>query len=97
MSVLDHILAEGGLPVLVGILVTIASTIVILISLVSKAPTALKADEFQDFKLSKKVNVSHDTRLFTFSLQTPKTKLGLPVGQHISLRFKDKDGKNHQR
>lgn len=97
MSLLDHILAEGGIPVIVGILVTVASTIIILMSLATKAPTAMKADEFQDFKLSKKVNVSHDTRLFTFSLQTSETKLGLPVGQHITLRFTDKDGKNHQR
>ncbi len=41
--------------------------------------------------------VSHDTRRFTFDLQTPQTRLGLPIGQHISLRFTDSNGKSHQR
>jgi len=94
---LELILAEGGMPIVVGILVAVVTTIVILMSLASKTPIAMKADEFQNFQLSKKVNVSHDTRLFTFSLQTPQTILGLPVGQHITLRFTDMDGKNHQR
>lgn len=44
-----------------------------------------------------KIVVSHDTRQFTFDLQTPKTLLGLPIGQHISLRFTDAEGKSHQR
>jgi cytochrome-b5 reductase len=41
--------------------------------------------------------ISHDTRRFTFDLQTPQTRLGLPIGQHISLRFTDSNGKSHQR
>jgi cytochrome-b5 reductase len=41
--------------------------------------------------------ISHDTRRFTFDLQTPETRLGLPIGQHISLRFTDSNGKSHQR
>ena len=59
--------------------------------------SAMKADEFQDFKLAKKEIVSHNTRRFTFALQTPTTRLGLPIGQHITLRFADASGKNHQR
>jgi cytochrome-b5 reductase len=58
---------------------------------------AMDAQEFKLFRLSKKEIVSHDTRRFTFDLQTPQTKLGLPIGQHISFRFTDSDGKSHQR
>ena len=66
--------------------------------LVLGAPkSAMKADEFQDFKLVKKEIVSHNTRRFTFALQTPTTRLGLPIGQHITLRFTDANGKKHQR
>jgi cytochrome-b5 reductase len=77
------------------IFVTIASTL-LLLKKEKKAmdPTA----DFQPFELTKIESLSHDTRRFTFALQTPKTKLGLPIGQHISLRFKDSStGKNVQR
>ena len=53
--------------------------------------------DFQPFPLIRKENLSHDTVRFTFGL--PKGHvLGLPTGQHISLRFfeKDKDGKSTQ-
>jgi len=96
MSALEEIYAEGGIPVIVGILICIATMISILVSL-ANPPTALKESEFQKFKLSKRVELNHDTREFTFSLPTPKTKLGLPCGKHISLRFTDKDGKKQQR
>jgi cytochrome-b5 reductase len=66
-------------------------------ALFRKEKPAMDATEFQDFKLIEKEEISHDTRRFTFALQTPTTKLGLPVGQHITLKFKDKNGKNHQR
>ena len=59
--------------------------------------SAMKADEFQNFNLIKKEVVSHNTRRFTFALQTPTTRLGLPIGQHITLRFTNASGKKHQR
>jgi len=46
-----------------------------------------KATEFKPFRLSRIESVSHNTKKFTFSLATPETRLGLPVGQHITLRF----------
>lgn len=96
MSALMEIFEAGGVPVVVGIVVCLVTLIGILTSL-KKPASALKVDEFQKFKLSKRVELNHDTRLFTFALQTPETLLGLPVGQHITLRFQDKDGKNVQR
>ena len=79
------------------IFVTIASTMFLLKQLSKEKPAMDPTADFKPFKLIKKESVSHDTRRFTFGLQTPTTKLGLPIGQHISLRFTDKDGKNHQR
>lgn len=60
---------------------------------VAMDPTA----DFMPFPLIEKTQLSHDTVRFTFALQTPTTKLGLPIGQHISLRFQDGSGKRHQR
>ena len=63
-----------------------------------RAPTVLPLDDFQPFKLVRKEVLSHDTARFTFGLPTGHV-LGLPTGQHISLRFfeQDKDtGKSTQ-
>jgi cytochrome-b5 reductase len=55
--------------------------------LATKGPKiALDATKYQKFELINKINVSHNTRKFMFKLQTPKTVLGLPVGQHMSIR-----------
>jgi len=62
-----------------------------------KEKSAMDPNEFQPFKLIEKESLSHDTRRFTFALQTPTKILGLPIGQHISLKFVDEDGKGVQR
>ena len=46
-----------------------------------KGPVALNPIEKIPFKLIKKKSVSHDTRKFTFALQSKKHVLGLPVGE----------------
>jgi cytochrome-b5 reductase len=68
----------------------------------TKPKPALDPVEFTPLPLIKKESVSHDTRRFTFALPNgPTGKLGLPVGQHITLKFTETlaDGttKNHQR
>ena len=35
------------------------------------------------FALKEKIELSHNTRLFRFALQTPEHRLGLPIGQHM--------------
>ena len=35
-----------------------------------------------------------DVKRFRFGLQTPSTVLGLPIGQHISLKYIDAEGKD---
>lgn len=40
-------------------------------------------------RMVEKTVVSWDTRIFSFSLETPEQGLGLPVGQHLLLKIKD--------
>ena len=35
------------------------------------------------FALMEKIELSHNTRLFRFALQSPRHRLGLPIGQHM--------------
>jgi len=88
---------EPDALVFAAVTAVLAAAVAAVLLLSRKHPAAMKADEFQRFRLIEKVEISHDTRQFTFALQTPKTRLGLPVGQHISFRFTDADGKTHQR
>jgi len=44
---------------------------------------ALTTKKWQEFELIGRKEVSHDTRLFTFKLQTPEHRLGLPTGYHM--------------
>ncbi|CAK4521603.1 unnamed protein product [Aphanomyces euteiches] len=53
----------------------------------------LQPDKTVMLKLVEKESLSHDTRRFRFALPTEKHVLGLPVGQHISLRYTDEEGK----
>lgn len=49
----------------------------------SSTKIALNPKKKIPFKLSEKIALSHNTRLFRFALQTPEHKLGLPIGQHM--------------
>ncbi|KAK5109864.1 NADH-cytochrome b5 reductase [Meristemomyces frigidus] len=46
---------------------------------------ALDPTKFQEFPLTEKTVISHNTAIYRFSLPSPSTILGLPIGQHISL------------
>mmetsp|Transcript_4946 Transcript_4946/g.7231 ORF Transcript_4946/g.7231 Transcript_4946/m.7231 type:complete len:300 (-) Transcript_4946:125-1024(-) len=79
-------------------IVAIAGSVIAAMFLFKKEQKpAMSATEFQPFELTKIDQVSHDTKRFTFKLATPKTRLGLPIGQHISFRFTGADGKGVQR
>jgi cytochrome-b5 reductase len=62
-----------------------------------KRKIALNPEEWIEFPLVEVENISHDVRRFRFALQSPEHVLGLPIGQHISLKFIDSDGKEVQR
>ena len=48
---------------------------------------SLDPENFREFKLVKRAQLSHNVAKFTFALPTPTSVLGLPIGQHISCRF----------
>ncbi|KAI6246892.1 NADH-cytochrome b5 reductase 1 [Erysiphe necator] len=54
----------------------------------------LKPTVFQEFALSKKTIISHNVAIYRFLLPTPRSVLGLPIGQHISIAadIKQADG-----
>lgn len=54
-----------------------------------ESDTLLDPRVWQTTKLTKKVSVSHDTRLFQFTFPDPTKELGLPVGQHLMVKLKD--------
>ena len=63
----------------------------------TKSKPALDPVDFTPLPLVKKERISHDVCRFTFALPNgPTGMLGLPVGQHITLKFND-GTKNHQR
>lgn len=59
---------------------------------IKEIKTAIIKEEFRSFKLIEKQILSHDVRLFRFELPKNVT-LGLPIGQHISFKFIDEEGK----
>jgi len=84
-----------GTPVSTALLtIIIASVIMILFSMASKRKVALRKDAWIPFTLVEKEIVSHDVRRFRFALQSKNHVLGLPIGQHISLKFRTEEGKD---
>ncbi|KAK1420672.1 hypothetical protein QVD17_22458 [Tagetes erecta] len=53
---------------------------------------SIDPENFRDFKLVKKTQLSHNVAKFRFALPTPTSVLGLPIGQHISCRGQDSQG-----
>jgi len=60
-------------------------------------PKALDPREYRSFELVQKVDISHNTIMFTFALPTSHHRLGLPIGKHISIKAKDAEGKDFMR
>ena len=91
------------LPILTAVTAVALTTIIFYLFLIgNKSKPALDKVEFTPLPLIKIEKISHDTRRFTFALPNgPNGKLGLPIGQHITLKFTETlaDGstKNHQR
>ena len=89
--IVDDLLSPVGL---ISIACLVVGGLVFLMN--RKPKTVLPMDDFQKFPLIKKESLSHDTRKFTFGLPEGHV-MGLPTGQHLSLRFKGDDGKMVQR
>ena len=94
--------ALDQLPFPAPVLIAVVVVLLTLLFFGGQSKPALDPVEFTPLPLIKKESLSHDTRRFTFALPNgPDGKLGLPVGQHITLKFTESlpDGtkKNHQR
>ncbi len=95
LSLLNDSTTQG---ILIGLVVIIVATIYF-ISVNSKKPeqVALNAEDWIPFPLVKIEKISHDVRQFRFGLQSQTRVLGLPIGQHISLKYTDENNKEVQR
>lgn len=51
----------------------------------TESSAVLDPNNFQEFPLSEKTVISHNTAIYRFKLPTADSILGLPIGQHISL------------
>ncbi|XP_058781759.1 NADH--cytochrome b5 reductase 1-like [Vicia villosa] len=60
--------------------------------LTKKPKGCLDPENFQEFKLVKRTQLSHNVAKFRFELPDSSSVLGLPIGQHISCRGKDSLG-----
>ncbi|KAF2306856.1 hypothetical protein GH714_022076 [Hevea brasiliensis] len=80
--------------ILVGVAVAVLAIVMGAVFLFSskKLKGCLDPENFKDFKLVKRVQLSHNVAKFKFALPTPTSVLGLPIGQHISCRGKDNQG-----
>lgn len=64
------------------------------ILLAKRKRVAINPEKWQSFKLIDIKHISHDVRRFRFALQSKKHIVGLPIGQHISLKYVDEEGKD---
>ncbi|CAO2836913.1 unnamed protein product [Amaranthus hypochondriacus] len=77
--------------------IVVALFVVLLVATISffakrKPQGCLDPKRYKEFMLIQRTKVSHNTDIFRFALPTPKSILGLPVGQHIKCRGKDSEG-----
>ncbi|KAK4392589.1 putative lysophospholipase BODYGUARD 4 [Sesamum angolense] len=85
--------SEGQLAVGVAVgLVAVGAAYVLFSS--KKPKVCLDPENFKEFKLVKKTQLSHNVAKFKFALPTPTFVLGLPIGQHISCKGKDSQGED---
>lgn len=93
---MDTILSSDDfMPAVAVAIVVVVATAIYMAKF--RHPIALKTT-FQAWPLIAKEELSHDTRRFTFGFPSRNMKLGLPVGQHMTLQFKDAStGKSYQR
>ncbi|KAJ8429415.1 hypothetical protein Cgig2_027677 [Carnegiea gigantea] len=86
-----------GIPemqmVAIGVAVAVvAVTAAYFLSSKKRSKGCLDPENFKEFRLVKRVQLSHNVAKFTFALPNPTSVLGLPIGQHISCRGKDSQG-----
>ena len=82
---------------LLNVIITAAAVVLgifgVLFKSLSVKKIAINSEEWHSFPLIEREEISHDVRRFRFQLQSKDHILGLPIGQHISLKYIDIEGK----
>ncbi|PNT42081.1 hypothetical protein POPTR_004G194400v4 [Populus trichocarpa] len=73
-------------------LVAIGASTAFYFYITKKPKGCLDPENFKEFKLVKRTELSHNVAKFKFALPKPNSVLGLPIGQHMSCRGKDSAG-----
>ncbi|KAJ0045852.1 hypothetical protein Pint_05728 [Pistacia integerrima] len=71
----------------------VVAVLVIYVLRSRKPKGCLDPENFKEFKLVKKTQLTHNASKFRFALPKPTSIFGLPVGQHIVCRGQDREGK----
>ncbi|CAI9283220.1 unnamed protein product [Lactuca saligna] len=83
---------EIQVGIAVAIVAVVATAAYLYTSKKNKVVGSIDPENFKEFKLVKRTQLSHNVAKFRFELPTPTSVLGLPIGQHISCRGKDSQG-----
>lgn len=95
--IIDILNDDNVIYYLSTVAVIVLSLIFILSNSKRNKKIALDSEKWINFPLIEIENISHDVRRFRFALQSKDHILGLPIGQHISLKYTDTEGKEVQR
>ena len=73
--------------ILINMWPIIIASAIILLTIVYFMLNKKSSDGFSSYPLIHREDITHNTRLLRFGLNSPQDCLGLPIGQHIELRF----------
>ncbi|KAL7234722.1 hypothetical protein ACSBR1_018219 [Camellia fascicularis] len=89
----DDMLNDVAVALLTIFITTVAAAVVAVRLYLKKKPKGcLDPEKFVEFNLVRRTKVTHNVARFRFSLPTPTSVLGLPVGHHIRCRGNDSEG-----
>nr|KAJ0209140.1 hypothetical protein LSAT_V11C400166120 [Lactuca sativa] len=71
----------------IGFVVVIVTLVAFILFSSKKTKGSIDPGNFKQFKLVKRIQLSHNVAKFRFALPTPTSVLGLPIRQHVSCRY----------
>lgn len=90
---LDMLLSQPQyLMVLISLIIAALTAYILSSKPKGPAKRFLDPSKFQELELVDKVNLTHNTILMKFALPAKDMVIGLPTGQHIIFKGKNKDG-----
>jgi cytochrome-b5 reductase len=86
----------NSIALVLALITAAAVATAVTVVIARRTRTFLNPDVFKAAELIEKETVTHNAKRFRFALP-PRSKLGLPVGQHVSFKFTDCNGKDVMR